>query len=144
MKVASVNPLLSPVLIAFCLYYPAKLFLCLEFALLDLNWASNSPAATSALHSLALLHGNLLNLLPAAFCSPELADAWPGEVGQGGEGTEGEVASGRVSLGRNGKDLCCQMLGFSFCARKLDLLENKIVCVVSLSTGEHGYWHSGF
>lgn len=34
-----------------------------------------------------MVYGDLSDLLPAAFCSPELTDAWPGEVGQGGEGT---------------------------------------------------------
>lgn len=70
-------------------------------------------------------------------------------MGQGGKGTERVVACRSVtvlpSFGRNGKDLACQMLGFSFCATQFDLtyLRTKL-CVVSLSTGEHGYWHSGF
>lgn len=34
---SSVNPLLSPILATFYLHYPEKLFLCLEFASLDLK-----------------------------------------------------------------------------------------------------------
>lgn len=40
----------------------------------------------TALYSLVLVYGNHSDLLPAAFFSPKLTDAWPGEVGQGGKG----------------------------------------------------------
>lgn len=132
------QPTVLPSICHLLFLLPEKLFLCLEFALLDTKHLLGFKQPYNNHYSLILVHGDLSNLLPATFCSPGLTDAWPREVGW----VEGDRRGGGLQkcdhatwLWEKWERLSSSNVGFfTFCAIKFHfthLRKKKKMCCFS-------------